>query len=1010
MTGCSPCTMLACSCLHRPKCKVAITRFLATCFLLLFLAVPSIASGEDDSEKSTAKVVDANAFGSWDIPEIKPTRADQLERLKTHRLSATLQVTIPTSFFHNQVDALAYLMYELGNHFPNQMLPNHRRYHSTIFHLDDLSIYELAQIKKLLENIPARYIKEFGLNRTVDSFNFDEPLEFRRLGVESVFLGIKPPKSFVEWQVGWYRLIQHLSTDEAVPEYMRNAAKLIIEKHLSHFRDASLKKKALTEYMPHYSIVQLRRKEIKEAAPTKKKRRRRLVSEFRIVEAAVRSILEEFRNEWEVAHHGKEYRQTFDLHSNPLQLVMAPRSVREEPTEAVAFKLSENGMLAPSSVVRFFVPVHKPNSQDEHSHTEPVELYGAKLSEEGVDAAIIKSNSIRDSWAEPRRKFPTIPVRDFMEMTGDERIARIFYDTVKSGALSPTFFPASTPTALGDVIVANETIGSLIPDRGVEKLRLAQRLVKDTSRVTFGFALYASLVNGVFEWSGDADIAVAALVHLPEDKLHTKEERSEYVAKVLEEDFFAPLLNLADQGVITEIEWRASSAFDLGYSKDPIRGREDAPYFVQNDRIRGYTIHPTTKQKIYFSDAIRAKNFIKGKLKVNKPEQLFEEGGDKVLGKFRVKTSEDGPELSLQTIAGSNGLTELGHNAVFFFQTDAVKGVPPVMRTAVYAGPKDYAVFASLHRPYIAYSVQKGSQTSRSIGELFSAGITAEGFRPKWNAKFVKKSHNLKLFFRQSGSGLDEIVARRTMDLMKRHGLAPEGFNEKHPDVVEYLLTLKNNLRTAFNQPVLKTLSEVRRRVNDIREYNQRKNLMPVDLWIERYELLSKDLHDLKCLLEFYEAQELLTNNESFYASMKAFQDTISMIGELPLNQALQELQNLKHFRVFRDFETELTVLDGRIASMKIPPDDLVYVETLIRYLPYMYMEYMQTRKLLSNHDLELELRQMDIEPTLENIEIFRNPQRIYDMDQSELLKLERKIFGLDKKENAPDCDDILSS
>ena len=237
MTGCSP--IFPCSRPRPSKCNVAFAAGLHFALVLAFVVSCTIPSFAQDSGKNLSN----NSFShlTFERPVIRSIQEDQLQRLETHRVSATIQFSIPTSHYDKDKDPLSYLMYRLPDYFPAHNIPAHRRVHSTFLHLDDLSLEELREVAWFLSNIPASVVERFGLNRRFKIYDGNEKPKFRRVGVESVFLALEPPREEIEFQVDFYRAVQFCAsaTSDEVSPRMRAAAKYIVrnrKKRQAHFQ------------------------------------------------------------------------------------------------------------------------------------------------------------------------------------------------------------------------------------------------------------------------------------------------------------------------------------------------------------------------------------------------------------------------------------------------------------------------------------------------------------------------------------------------------------------------------------------------------------------------------------------------------------------------------------------------------------------------------------------------------------------------------------------------------
>jgi len=984
--------------------------------VLAFVVSCTIPSFAQDSGKNLSN----NSFShlTFERPVIRSIQEDQLQRLETHRVSATIQFSIPTSHYDKDKDPLSYLMYRLPDYFPAHNIPAHRRVHSTFLHLDDLSLEELREVAWFLSNIPASVVERFGLNRRFKIYDGNEKPKFRRVGVESVFLALEPPREEIEFQVDFYRAVQFCAsaTSDEVSPRMRAAAKYIVDKHLSHFPEPEKKASAFSDTVPHYSLVQLRRKSLDKGSskPSQTESLHAAVSEDEFNRAAskVGEIIESANQRYRELNQGRSIERFMSLETNPLEVVVAPRSRGEEPLQAFALKMNSRSEWMPSSVLRFFVPASDVQENSDFVHTEIVEFYTDKLLADGefskaLSNALVPWRSDINAWSEPRESLTPANLDGFLSEISDERLRSLYLRMHENREISPSQLPAVVEVNGRRVFVTNQVKGTIAFDKGNEQLSMARELItkadhdpKSPFSVSFGYSLYASRGDRVYSWSGDTDIAIGILVHIPENLVLTTEQRDEYVAQALEKEFIEVLLRKAEGGEIAIIELRAGSARKHGSGGNPINDIDDAYFFSEIDLKRGFTIDPATKNKIYLREVLRENDWIKGK--------------------FEYVSS--GEQFSIQLNVGSDGTTELGYRVVVPGQRDAIKGIPPLTRGGKMLDAESMAVFTALHSGYMVHAVQKGSMAARAGSEVHSAAFAKERFEPIWNAKGAKKTHSLEVFFSQGGTGFDEIGAVRVIEILKFQNALPEELGEliRQRGIYAVLDRLKNTLRSAFNQPTLGLLSSVRRTVNDLREYNERGHEITEKMWRQRQAAVKEVLPKLKSVYQQHVSQDQISQMPEFEKAQLRFENVMDRLGRLPFEQVKKELIKPAYYRVFRRFESQLTELDRRFILAELSGADRVFASTLIRYFPFIYLEYIQSRKQTSDQDFLLEVQLLGVEPTQENIARLRDVKKVFTLSPASLERLEMELFGVGFREDnsgeinlekfAADCNDVIDS
>lgn len=878
-----------------------------------------------------------------DKPVVSGVTLKEWKAAQSNELAATMQVTFPTIVYDRAENIFSEVFNKIPQWFPSLKLNTiGRGMHSTLTYLDGLTLEGAKEVITFLKGLDTATLEQYDLLKEVRVFDAANP-EFVVFGTKSKFIGLKPHREYIEWQMRFYKLLA-------------DKAPKILEKHLSH---RNMGTKAISPEAVHISLVQWGES-----------------YGVNLTDAQVKDLMskmkELFKSEVEAlkAKTGRSPEVLFSMKTHPIELVTAPTSIQSGPTAIVTLKADASGRPNVSDVARW--EIESPDGESGRSVKKFIELYTEKFlagEERPFDEHVEE-----ESWIKKAREFESEHLDSFKTRLRPE-IKRVFEIALKT--LSPTKFPASVPAKQtlrqSQFYVTTLTHPNLAPEKGFEALETARGLqLHSTGDVSIGVGLYASTVRKEVKNPGDLDMVVNSVTHVP-DSIATIEAAEAYAIRKFVKVTIGQLVELARKGTISFTELRLGSDATMGIAiDDVITGLEENPYLSEEDILNGR--FKDKKGRVWtLEELVALGDFMKGKV------DLFTKHG-------RV-------DISLQFLAGYEW-----KGSIYTFQRNGIKGIPPLVRTAVYDGAESYAIAASLARVYDYYNVQKGSITARAIRDVMKGGFgyskNADGSlpapieaEPLWNSKFIKKAYNYLILLNRSGLGLDEIFFKETKAILERQGRWVPDYSIDH--LVEHVVR-------AINQPALKTINTLKRNVNDLREYNERGHHFRPDQWLERV----KETRELIQALESEIIQGRVKTTAEFEKAAREFKALFEKAARMETPEAsIKYLSQSRLFHTLHHFEEMLTVLDGKLVGNSdsyagLTAADKAFVKTLVAYSPHFLVRYLMARSQDAEAKVKWTLRLMGIQPTKSNVETMKALSlNIDSMSHAEIAASQRKLF-----------------
>ncbi len=841
------------------------------------------------------------------IPNRSPVRAsvssaDWDRALKTEN-QATLRIAFPTSIFGRNENIFSDIMARLPDYFSNLSLQTMgRQFHSTLIQLDGLSFEELKGILTLLKGLDRSKLERAGLLGDFQVFDAGK-IELLRVGTRSSFLAIKPHREFIEWQTRFYQWLETERPD-------------LIRRHLSH---GALAGQGLNPERTHISLLQWGERLGIPLTPEQENQ----------VQVTLQKLIRDQVDRYRSLHNGADPQVIFNLQNSPIELITAPLSIDQPPPEVASLKVSPQGEPSLSKIGRW--PIARGGGNADSSEPNPVDTF----IEFDIDA-LLQGNATPYTLAPEGfnpgklpltpRSFPPMAQRDFLSLLSP-RVKAVYQQALRK--LSPTSYPAAVPvndpTKANQFFVTSVTHPDLAPQKGIPILETLRKLdINSTAHIDIGRSVYASSVRESVRYPGDYDTMFTAIVH-PDDQAHTFEQaRSRAVQRFLD-DVMGKLIEQTRAGKISITELRVGSEYTMypsGPFKDILAAREANPYLSEQDILNGH--FKDSRGKTWtLRELFELGDFIKMKL------DLFMGDGTR-------------KEISIQFAIGFEY-----EGIIHFLQTEEMKGMAPLLRTAVYDGADGFAVSAALLRAFKYHQLQRGNIIPYSLGDLVKAGYQYSGLpqsplqttpdvllfaEPVWSAKFVKKVNNFILLLANGPSGLDEIFFTEASKILQKNNL----WNNRNN-----LKTLSEDIRVAINQPELEVLNALRRTVNDLREYNERHQRFRVDQWLARQDELQKlmsrfeEVSNKRSSLLPQEMQRVL---QEFRAILNTIEQAKSS------DKAVETLADPKHYSAIKGFEIALLKFEGKIVGSMLTVDDRALIRALISYGPSIWRKYVSDR------------------------------------------------------------------
>lgn len=840
-------------------------------------------------------------FGPVVNAQNPPThQAQQPHQIEEPGTTATIQIPFWTTVFEaSSNDVLATVLKDISLSFGHLKLNTvGRGLHSTMLYLDNLTLEETREIVEFFENIPTSILEEYGLNRR---FKVLDPNDIRLhvVGTKSRFIAIAPHEEMVQWQMSFWRMIQN-----HLPKYY--------ERHRTH---GNLGEAAVSAEGVHISLVQFGER-----------------FGIPLTEAQVLEVQESLKHSIENAFRKTGQTAVWaGLDTHGIEVILPPRAIAEKPLTVYSFGLNGEGKKQTGRFVRWrekttnqpsqIDPLIGENLVNEVILEYPVESFVQGRYDKSAD---VRSKSESSSWTPVFSRYQAFSKEAALGQVGNSHLIPLVEKYLDPWVDSTA--PASRSGPGGrQVYFASETHPFLDPSKGhsvsdyfrilgFNRLRNQELFTSD--------AIYASGVRGDIANPSDYDLLESVLIRVPPEVTLNRngdgyQFARKYVASIVGATVMRRLRELIFEGRISLIELRIGSDATMGNGSDlPFLKRfQENPYLRESDLIRGY--YKDSKGKTWsLEDLISLGDFIKSKI------DLFVEGR-------RIP-------LSLQFFIGFEWGPE-GARRISSLHTDGVKGVPPLMRTAVYQDMDSYLTSLLMRRPDTLARVQRGDVVPFAIRDLqsslFKDGQVTDGI--VLYSKFMKRMLNTLLLLARSGQRLDLLFAE---PVFKELGIRFEGDTS--------ISNLVLQIRRSINQPILGELGGLKQVAVDFYEFAEAKAFFTSESVFFRLNELRTGVDRLIAQLEIMRAPPELS------AQLLEYRDLFKEVDGLSLgaiNQRIVELLD-KH----KQFEKLLYKIEGKaiqdpsFSSAAVDPEVQRVLVHFAKKIPDLYLDFHSARRFVS--------------------------------------------------------------
>ncbi len=870
------------------------------------------------------------------------------------------QVYFPTSIFDRKDNILSELLFQLPSQFPQFKLNTiGRGIHASLIYLDETNLNELRKIAKLFSQMDRTLLKEYNLDGTYSVLD-TENIEIITVGHSQMrFLALRPHREFIEWRTRFFKLLA-------------DRAPQLLEKHKAH---RNLGDRALDPDGFHISILQY---EVGgHSYPITE-------SEAEIAKTKLKTLIQSTIAQYKQAHGGQSPKVEFSLTQNPMIVAEAPRSLALSSETVLGYKQSPGGTPVINPIIRW--SMNRPGEDPEIHNRTPIEIKTSDLLDGKIKFSIPNlSSSLNISQYQ---ETPPVQIEELKKLLSP-KLRQALEVEIERGNLPPSKMPSLVSTfdpTQNHFFVTSAYHPLLNPRKSFSILSTAEKIrLHSTEEVSSGLALYASSVREDILNPGDYDLLINSLVYVP-DQISTQEEIDQYVAHQFAKVVFGQLFEQVKNGQIAITEMRIGSDATLGVPyENPIKALESNPYFSQADLLSNQL--PYKGHVFTLEEAILSKDFIKGKVDL------------KLADGSRA-------ELSLQFLIGYH---HRGNN--YFFQNEGLKGVGTLMRTAVYDGPESFAIATALARPQEFYRIQRGGLYPYAIRDLVQAAfpdwvtgtntLTPLETSPIWNSKFLKKFYNFIVLMSRSGNHLEAKLFDEVVQFLKQNGMEIDSNFQLEP--------LIERLKKSFNHPYLKLVNALKRNVNDLSEYNERKVMFTHDQWQNRIVEIKHSLAEINLLI----VNQSIQSSPQFTEALNNFTHLI----ELAEHESTPEKASLfiirdEHYDTLVNFEHKLAILEGKIVTKYEPtltPQDLMLIQTTAAVLPHFYIKYLQDYSVEPDYKIKLTLQLLGINPTPLNVTRMKSASRIWiKLSKSALISQQKDLYN--KPGRFSDCSSVLQS
>jgi hypothetical protein len=867
----------------------------------------------------------------------------------------TLQVAFPTIMADRNKNPFERLFELIPSHFPNFKLNTlGRNLHSTILYLDGLSVDKAREIIAFMKGANPALLARYNLVGRFKYFDPSQPVEMFITGNRTRFIAYKPHREFIEWQSRfWAFLKDHYPELLAWHMSHRGLGEELINPEHAHM--------SLAQYQAEGSVYAPGEEPSGYAGPVLNPQQG--AAEALRMQELLQGIVDDMKSQ------GLPLESLyFDTSEQPLELVAPPESIFNPPLPFVTF-ITKNGRYSASNV-----GVLKVTTADGQNR-RVVEFNINNLVSGQGPVTELRDDFVFD-WFPESRRYPALTEAEFKSRLSP-RMQEVM--TRSYLTLSPTKHPAVvTDTGGKEYFITNMTHPMLKPEKTFSILGSLRPYLPDSNEsVSVGSALYASSGREEILNPGDADVLVNSLIHVPSE-VDTFEAAERYAVQHFVQHVLGHFLNKCREGSMAFIELRIGSRYTMGdynVNEDLVEALMDNPYLSEQDLMRGYWTDRNGRQWT-IEQLVALGDFLKGKV------DLFNADGTRT-------------ELSLQFLSGFSW-----RGSTHFMQRNGLKGVPPLMRTAVYDDARSFAVASTLARPSDYVGIRRGPLLARAIGDLLKAVYPNNHFderppvlsQPLWSSKTLKKMYNFIVLLQRSNLGLDEYFLTETRRVLEREGRWTEGYNFKH---------LKDVLLVAVNQDAIRLLNALKRNVNDLREYNERSHTLRRDQWESRKSEIQDQIRELDELL----SSEVVTPGRQFRAAYDAFKATFERADQMSsASRAIRFMRSRARYNELLDFENALVELEDHFnasafSRAAITEADQLFLQTMVSYSPLFLYRYGYNRNQDRGNIAQWALRFMkisidDTNRAVKFSELDRVAENLDRMTRAEVAESQKRIFS----------------
>lgn len=898
--------------------------------------------------------------------QLVTTSQNLWDRAQKARYHAGLQILFPTHSLRRNDDVFSEILTKLPAYFPEFKLNTiGRGIHASIFYLPGLSIENVRRLTQFLQSVDPAVLEKYDLINPVPVLDPDH-IEIMEVGHNSKFLALKPHPLFAKWVLRFGQMIS-----EALPE-------------LGALNKIHLKGNDPSEEGVHLSLLQYGAVHERDFSSQKIEQVRRDLTNL------IRDSIRRYR----ISHFGQSPSLTFDWSQISAELITAPRSIYFPAMPIVSYRLDRQARrIQSSSVGRLFVLAGTGNPMDD----EMLEFNVARFlagDERPIDTGIDSNGTASTEWEEwvgALQEFPAVPQDEFLKQL-PEALRSTYSEAVRMGWVTNTRLPAVVPTEnpedQNQFFITRFTHPRLAPQKGIPILKMLRELgIKSTKNAFTGAAIYASSVRREVDVPGDSDVLISSLVNVPEEAT-TLAQAEIFAAKVFVKEVLGQYVRLVKEKKISFTELRMGSDATMGVPfRDLLDAYEANPYLTEADILNGSFRDKMGRQWSLERLLQVTKDFTKGKIDYFRPD------GTRA-------------DISLQFLVGFQW-----RGQVYFMHRNGLKGLPSLLRTAVYDGPVSYAVAQIISRSITLAAIQRGSLLPVAIRELQLHGYARDRHTPPvlaeplYTPKFLKKVLNFLILNSMGGQKVDQIFYKYVREILVREGRWQQGYN---------LASLDKGIQGAINYHYLTLVNSMRRDVNDVREFNERENKFAPKAWFARAVELQSKIKELRALWQYFEGRYDL---DSLKESLDEFENFLNHAVTMTPDRAVRYVRNKKYFQMIYTFEMQLKYFEAALSSTVVPgvapglsDMDKLFIQTLVGYAPHIMHYYMSSRSMEADEKHLWALEALKIEASEENMRLMDLvSNNLSSMTRSEVAEVQRALYAKRRDSlNAMSCERAL--